>query len=199
MTDEPTVPAIATLIRLAFPELEHRAFAIMETELSKENMPTLPLAFVALMGITSENQSNDVRTPIDVLEHICIEFWMKPKTYKMTDGGVSPFYAYQDYSILMNQLLTALSDYLTPQGKYVRFISMATQSDEFALCVTFKVSVKWRWCSDKEMPHGIVRFTFNLNPDVPRERGGKDYIPPNACGQGTSLPPVDGDTPLPRE
>lgn len=193
MTETPNVPAIAAMLRERFPELEQRAFAIMEANLTKENMPNLPLAFVALLGLAGDNQSNDVATPLDIMETICIEFWMKPKTYQLSNGGVSPFYAYQDYSDLMERLFAALRGWFTPVGKTVRFISMATLSDELAVMVSFKCSIKWRWCADIDPHINRIRILATLNANVSTLPGGKDYLSPTECtelGHAPQLPPV---------
>lgn len=193
MIDDPNVPAIAKLLRARFPELEQRAFAIMEADLTKENMPNLPLAFVALLGLAAENQSNDVKTPLDLLETICIEFWFEPKTYKLMNGGVSPFYAYQPYDKIMERLFAALNGFFTPVKKGVRFISMSTSSDEFALMISFKVSIKWRWCAEMDDEANPIRIAFNVDPHVMQLPGGKDYIPPDECtiqGHALPVPPV---------
>jgi len=178
MTDEPNVPAIAKLIRETFPELEQRAFAIMEATLTKENMPNLPLCFVALLGLEAKNQSNNVRTPVDLCESIIIEFWQKPVMYSKADGGSSPFYAYQDYERVMNRLFKALDGYFTPKRKPVRFVSMATTSDEFALMVSFKVSIEWRWCNDDPVPLNAIKIKSSFSPNVPQLPFGRLYEPP---------------------
>lgn len=166
MSNDANVPAIAALIRATFPELQQRAFAIMEAAVTKENMPNLPLCFVALLGVEAENQSNNVRTPMDLLEHIIIEFWSAPTIYKKADGSASPFYAYQDYQSTLNKMLVALDGYFGPQGKSVRFASMSTTSDDFALMVSFKVSIKWRWRAEQEVLETPIKIKFGINPNV---------------------------------
>lgn len=166
MSSEANVPAIAKVIRDNFPELSQRAFAVMEAEITKENIPNLPLCFVALLGLVCVNQSNNVSTPTDLLEHIIIEFWYAPTLYTRADGSQSPFYAFQDYQAIMDRLLAALDGFFGPKRKPVAFLSLTTISDEFALRVTFKVSVKWRWCADKEVLENPIKIRFGINPDV---------------------------------
>lgn len=185
------VEAIAILIREAFPELDKRAFAVSEASLTKENMPNLPLAFVSLGSIVGLNQSNNVQTPTDLEENISVEFWLASKSYKKSDGGVSPFYAFQDYKPTMDRLFNALTGFFTPQRKPVKFISFDMMSDEYFLAMCFKFSVVWRWCPEPDDRYHPVKLAFRLDPqDLPKERGGTQYIPPNDCNQLPPFPPI---------
>lgn len=149
-TDEGNVPAIAALIREVFPELEGRAFAVADIKNTKENPPTLPLCYVCLLGIKAVNGSNDVDTPMDLLETIIIEFVYEPIKYMNKDGAESPFYAYQDYTNVMDRLFAALDQFLSPVRKFPRFVSMMTTSDEYEQCISFNISIGWRWCPPTE-------------------------------------------------
>lgn len=195
-TELASVIAIAQLIKEAFPEFEGRAFPVAEASLTKENAPNLPLCFVALLGIRAKNQSNDVVTPLDIEETICVEFWLASQTYKKADGSTSPFYAYQDYKSRMDKLFEILTGFHTPQRKPVRFISLDVMSDEYCMTMSFKFTVEWRWCVEPDHKYNPVRIRFNLDPvDVPKERGGSQYVPPNECGQGPAFPPSDAGLP----
>lgn len=163
--DIPAVVAIAHLVREAFPELQDRAFAVAEAALTKENMPNLPLAFICLLNIRGVNQSNDVKTPLDIEETICVEFWLKSKNYARTDGTESPFYAFQDYKKTMDTLFSALTGYFTPQRKPLRFISMDTTADEYCITICFKFSVVWRWCSEPNDKFHPIRINVSLKPN----------------------------------
>lgn len=185
------VQSIALIIREAFPELNKRAFAISEVAITKENMPNLPLACVALLNIRGVNQSNNVKTPLDLEETICVEFWIASKTYMKDDGGISPFYAFQDYKPYMDRLFNALTGFFTPQKKAVKFISFDMTADEYCLTLCFKLSVEWRWCPEPDHFYHPVKISFRLDPqDVPKERGGSLYFPPNECGQSPPIPPI---------
>jgi hypothetical protein len=178
----PSVVSVALLVRKAFPDLNDRAFAVAEATLSKENMPNLPLAFIALLGIRGMNQSNNVTTPLDIEETICVEFWSASKNYAKADGSASPFYAFQDYTPTMDMLFNALTGYFTPQGKRVRFVSMDTMADEYCLTVCFKFTIEWRWCPDPDASFHPLKVKFRLDPqDVPKEVGGSLYQPPSEC------------------
>lgn len=192
--NEGNVPAIARLVREHFPELNNRAFAIMEADLTKENQPNLPLCFVALLGIDALNNSNDVSTPVDLLEHIMIEFWLSPVTHNKTDGSTSPFYAYQNYEDIMNRLLSALDGYFTPRKKPVRFVSMITHSDEVVLTVTFRVSVKWRWCNDITEEGTAIRIRFKVDPSIPSVC--VEPVPPVLTPPDEPPPIIDGPVKL---
>jgi hypothetical protein len=196
--EQTTVTAVALLIQQAFPELSSRAFAVAEATLTKENMPILPIAFVALIGLRSINQSNNVTTPLDLEEIICVEFWLKSQNYARADGSASPFYAYQDYKKTMDKLFNALTGYFTPQSKPVRFISMDTMADEYCLTISFKFSVVWRWCADPDDNFKTVKMSFSVDPaSVPKEVGGSEYVAPNSCNQGPAFPPNAGPVPPP--
>ena len=155
-TNEQNVPAIAALIREVFPELQGRSFAVSDVKNTKENPPTLPLCYTCLLGIVEVGGSNDVATPMDLLETIIVEFVFKPEKYTNADGAVSPFYAYQDYQPVFDRLLTALDQFFAPVRKTVRFLSMATTSDEFEQCISFKLSIAWRWCPSEELDCGAA-------------------------------------------
>lgn len=190
MTEEidiPTVVSIAHLVRAAFPELENRAFAVAEAGLTKENMPNLPLAFIALLGMSSVNQSNNVNTPTDLHETICVEFWLPSQVYKREDGSESPFYAFQDYRPTMEKLFNALTGYFTPQRKPVRLLTMDTTADEYCQTICFKFSVEWRWCPTPDDAFNPVRMkSFSL--EIAKDAGGSQYQPPSECEANGRLP-----------
>lgn len=191
MSDDeiPAVVAIAHLVREAFPDLNGRAFAVAEATLTKENMPQLPLAFIALLNIRAINQSNDVKTPLDIEETICVEFWFKSVNYAKTDGSMSPFYAFQDYNTTMNKLFSALSGYFTPQRKPLRFISMDTMADEYCQTICFKFSVEWRWCVEPDLTFQGIKIKAILAPqELAKDVGGSLYHPPTECDEQGRLP-----------
>ncbi len=190
--DIPSVVSIAHLIRKSFPELEERAFAISEVQLTKENMPNLPLACVVLNGIKAVNQSNDVNTPVDIEEMLCAEFWTRSKNYAKADGGVSPFYAFQDYRQIMDRLFNALTGYFTPQRKPVRFISMDLMADEYCHTISFKFSVIWRWCAEEDDTCNPIKVKFKISPqELVQAPGGSLYQPPNSCVGQLPASPVN--------
>lgn len=195
-SDTASVIAIAVLIREAFPELEGRAFAVMEATVTKENAPNLPLCFVALLGIRAMNQSNNVNTPLDIEETICVEFWLPSKNYKRNDGSDSPFYAYQDYKSRMDKLFEILTGFHTPQRKPVRFVALDVMADEYCMTMSFKFSVEWRWCVQPDERYHPVRIRFDIAPQrVPPLVGGSMYHPIVPCLPGP--PSQDVDTPPP--
>lgn len=199
--DVPSVVAIAHLVREAFPNLQDRAFAVAEASLTKENMPNLPLAFIALLNIRGLNQSNNVNTPNDIEETICVEFWLPSKNYAKADGTASPFYAYQDYKTIMDTMFNALTGFFTPQNKPLRFISMDTTADEYCQTICFKFSVVWRWCADPDSRYQNVKIKYTLAPqELAKEVGGSLYQPPTVCDENGRLPfkgPVEPIIPPP--
>lgn len=200
--DITAVVAIAHLVREAFPELGGRAFAVAEAGLTKENMPNLPLAFVALLNIRAINNSNNVQTPTDLEETMCVEFWLPSKNYAKADGTASPFYAFQDYYKTMNRLFNALTGFFTPQRKPLRFISMDTMADEYCQTICFKFSLEWRWCAEPDDKYRDVKIKFVLDPtELAKEVGGRLYEPPDECNTNGRIPfkgPVEPVPPPPR-
>src|SRR5262245_5007368 len=106
-----SMPEIAAEVAKLFPELEGRAIAAMDYEISEEHVPTWPLAVVVAgaVGVGSNNWRNGSGN-MEIYDDFQIEFWLKPERYKTKDGGESPFWAYYDYPSMLNRLLAGLLD-----------------------------------------------------------------------------------------
>lgn len=145
----PTVVAVAELIRNNFPELEQRAFPVMEVIIKKETLPRLPLCYVALLSERSDDAFL-VQTPMDLTENMFIEFWLKPEVHTLANGDESPFYAFQDYTIVRDKLLKVLGDFFNPAGTRIKYVGLDITCDQFALMLSFKIATKWRWCPNPD-------------------------------------------------
>lgn len=164
---EPLLPAIAKAIAGWFPELGGRSLAVSEAEITRENMPTLPLVMVALVRENADHAWTAANGKITLADDFMIEFMMKPERYKKTDGSDSPFWAYFDYEAIRDKLWTHLTEW---QGSArIEYVSMDIEADQFSVNISFRCKAHANWCPDERpdeegdgTPIGPGTITANL-------------------------------------
>lgn len=174
---EKMIPALAAAISVAFPELEGRAIAVSEVDAfnDKTNVPTLPLAVVALIGeegVQSENGGGKIELVSDVL----VQFMFGPEKYKRQDGCDTPFYAFYDYDAIRDRLLEMAVDWSSPRGGRLSYRSLDIESDEFGVSITFRLRIRETWCRAKTETPPPITITSRLQI-------------PSACEVGCSPDP----------
>jgi hypothetical protein len=168
---EPTLMALARDIAVWFPELHGRAIAVSEIDIirDKTNLPSLPLAAIALVSEVAE-QSENGSGQIIIRDDILIHFVFEPVKYTRADGKETPFYAFYDYETLRDRLLERLKNWRTPRGGGLAYISLDVESDEYAVYIAFRFRAKETWCNpnpdipENELPHEVVILSRILQP-----------------------------------
>src|SRR5262245_8839046 len=110
-TEQRFLPALAEAVAQWFPELGGRALAVSEVTITKENVPTLPLAMVGYAHgiITGNPPQRSSKTEYNFQDWFVIEFWLEPARYKKANGSETPFWSYYPYEAIRDTLLTNLS------------------------------------------------------------------------------------------
>lgn len=171
---KPFLPEIAALIAEWFPELGGRALAVSEANITRENMPTLPLCMVALIASDADRwvwQSAASRT--DMVEDFMVEFWLAPVKLRKADGTETPFWAFYDYEQFRDKLLSEIIRYNGPRGQRIEFVRMAIESDQFAVVLSFRFKAHFKWCANEFE-------AAPCEPDVARD-GGPARIVTKIC------------------
>lgn len=141
------LPFIAKKIAEWFPELDGRAIAIMDDDISEDAKEiTLPLAMVSMNGVTPL-QPVDIRQHdnLTLIEDISVEFWFKPERYPTKSGGKSPFWSYRDYLGVLSVLLHRFNDDPDFECFAIEFVSLNNGATEAAVMfeLRFRLSRVW--------------------------------------------------------
>lgn len=140
-----TIPALALAVAEWFPELKGRALPVSEAKITRENMPKLPLCMVSLLR---EMGNHIVQTGrIEPQEFIVVEFWFEPTRYTNGKGGETPFWAFYDYDLLRDRLVTQLKNWISPRGDRLEYFSLEIDSDQYATVITFNLRHKFVFCA----------------------------------------------------
>ncbi len=169
----PTLPALATAIRGWFPELKGRAFAVSEADVTRENVPELPLVMVALARESAEHSAQS-NMPIQISEDVLIQFWLQTDRYRKTDGSESPFWAYYNYEAIRDTFLANTFGWRSPRDGLLQYVSMDIEADQIAVVLTFRMNHIFLWNPNLVIPAaqcgaGWV-LTASLGPAEPHHR-----------------------------
>lgn len=153
-----TLPAVAAMLRELLPELDGRALAVTEAEITKDNVPTLPLAMVApLQQIFTHNGGHRMT----VAEEFMVEIWLDPAREKGAKGE-TPFWSYYEYNGFRDRLFTYLAAWRTPQNGTLTFVTMDVESNYLATVLSFRLRATYDICPDIEEPECPAEITFRL-------------------------------------
>lgn len=158
------LPAVAKEIALWFPELDGRALAVVSPDIiTKENIPTLPLAMVGFARSTSNAPLRSHVEEISIEDLFVVEFWLKTERYKNAKGE-TPFWSYYPYEWIRDTLLTnfARQQGLWPGGERVAYRSLLVGADPFAVTLTFGFASIRQWCPDRKDPGQPFTIGFGL-------------------------------------
>lgn len=142
------LPALAKQIGEWFPELGGRAVAVSEADITKENIPTLPLAMVGFSRGVSEHPVNSAAYTVTMSDSIVVEFWLEPARYKRGDGTETPFWSYYDYESIRNVLLVNLLNWRGPNHEKFAYRNLTIEATPLAIILTFTVLATFQWCYD---------------------------------------------------
>lgn len=145
---EPLLPDLAANVALWFPELGGRSLAVSEADITRENMPKLPLAMTAL--VRTDVDGNWVYRAANadqkLYDDIMLEFWLESVRVKRQDGSETPFWAYYDYETFRDNLLTHIMRYVGPKKQRLEFRTMTVESDQYAVVLSFRFRAHFNWC-----------------------------------------------------
>jgi hypothetical protein len=143
------LPAVAEQLALWFPELNGRALAVSEVDITKDNVPTLPLAMVAFIRAVANPPANGNAEIFEITDTFIIDFWLEPARYKKTNGSETPFWSYYDYEAIRDTLLTNLARWDAPGGERIAFRGLTIEAEPLAVTLTFTFIATFRWCPAK--------------------------------------------------
>lgn len=148
MAYEPMLPALAKAVSQAFPELQGRALAVSEVAPfnDKTNVPSLPIAYTALIGESSNQTSRN--TKIDLVDRIMVALMFDPVKYQREGGEDTAFFAFYDYESIRDRMLMLAKHWETPRGGGLVYKTMDVESDEFAVYINFVFEAHERWSED---------------------------------------------------
>lgn len=157
---KPMIPALAKAVADAFPELGGRCLPVTEVQQfnADSNVPTLPIAIVALGGERGSGGNNSV---INIGSEVIIEFILKPTKYQKGNKD-TPFFAYYDYEPTRNGLLALMQSWRSPGCGGAAYQSMNIESDEFAVYLSFTFVVTEQWSGPEQSPDGTVVIVATL-------------------------------------
>lgn len=183
LTEEPFdekrfLPALAKVVADGFPELNGRAFATSGITITKDNIPTLPLAMTALLHGEANPSTRQPSETFQLTDLICIEFWLEPVRYKNHNGAETPFWSYYPYEVIRDVLLNALSRWTGPGGEILAYRRMTISVDPFAVTLTFHFTASATWCAQSNARGEKFEIGFLLKP------------PPSCCIEDL-CPPCD--------
>lgn len=167
-TKQRFLPALAEQIALWFPELKGRALAVSEVEITKDNVPTLPLAMVAFIRSTADPPSNSSHEVFEVVDTFIVDFWLEPERYKKANGSETPFWSYYDYEAIRDTLLGNMVRWDAPGGERIAFRGLTIEAEPLAVTLTFTFAATFRWCPPKPKDFGDP-FTIGFRLCTPSE------------------------------
>lgn len=147
-----------------FPELGGRAFAVSEVDPfdNKTNIPTLPVAVVALVRETYNHNWRGRTTEFDFITNFVVEFMLPPSRIQRANGSETPFWSFYDYKKIRDGLLSNFPKW--EHGGGIEFVSMDQEADPLAVYISFSFNRHARWCADPEEDPKPVPVTFCLQP-----------------------------------
>lgn len=169
-----TLPALAKMISVWMPELSGRVTAVTDAEVTRQNIPTLPLCMLALAKEENLNQPTSGNMNIRISETFIVEFWLPPERYKTAQGTESPFWAFYDYDTFRDQLVSRIHNWRSPRGAGITYSSLSMEVTELAVILTFRFRHDFKWCpidngdAEAQAPvaivAGICRPVTNICP-----------------------------------
>lgn len=147
---KPTLPALMEDLSAWFPELEGRCIAVSEVEPFGDgtNMPTLPMAFAALVSATGQQPQRGANITLN--DDVLVHFMFEPVKYQKADGNNSAFFAFYDYETLRDKMLSFSQQWLSPRGSGLTFTSMDVEAEERAVLIAFRFNLSEKWCLPEE-------------------------------------------------
>jgi len=160
------LPALAEQLALWFPELNGRALAVSEVSITKDNVPTLPLALVAFTRSTADPPARSNHEMFEIGDAFIVDFWLEPARYKKVNGTETPFWSYYDYEAIRDTLLANIARWDAPGGELIAYRGLTIEAEQLAVTLTFTFAATFRWCAPKRTDRGEP-FTIGFNLCTP--------------------------------
>jgi hypothetical protein len=141
------LPALAEAVAEWFPELNGRSLAVSDVTVTKENVPTLPLAMCAFVRSAANPPSRSAVSMYEIMDIFCIEFWLQPARYKKANDSETPFWSYYPYDTIRDTLLANLTRWETPGGERIAYRSLTIEADSLAVVLSFQFTATFLWCA----------------------------------------------------
>lgn len=188
---KPTLVALAESLAEWFPELEGRALAVSEVDPfgNKTNVPTLPVAVVALVGESNAQSTGRGSARIEIQDDILIQFIFEPVKYKNEGGQDTPFFAFYDYENIRDRLIVGLRNWSTPRGGGVVFNTLDVESDEYAVYIAARLRTTENWCPPPDPTEAAACESPLLAPVV--DISAKWFTPKGCCPEPDCPEPRD--------
>lgn len=137
------IETIAEKISEWFPELGGRSVAVMDAEITKNNVPTLPICMVSPIRESAILNGNGAT--VQIVPEIIIEFWMTPQKLKRDDGTESAYWASYDYEDLRNRLVYHLGSGEI-EGVITNYLGLTFETTSLAQILAFRFSFRQGFC-----------------------------------------------------
>lgn len=142
-------------------ELEGRSYAVSDAEITEQNVPTLPVAMVALNVETAQHAWQGNSSPT-IQDDFLIEFWLKNERYRKEDESESPFWAFYDYEAIRDKLLNRLIEESHKREDWgIQYVSMDLNVNPYSIILTFRLNRNYKWCrpdveGDEPKPYKVL-------------------------------------------
>lgn len=146
---KPLLLDFAEYLNPYFPELGGRILPVSEAEVTKTNVPTMPLCMLALTVAPFDHNPKG-NGDIDITEDFIVEFWFATNKIKRTDQSESPFWAFYNYVPLRDKFIACTRRYKSPDDYKIKIVSMDISSSDLAVMVTFRCQHEFCWCEPEE-------------------------------------------------
>jgi hypothetical protein len=158
------LPALAEAITEWFPELGGRALAVSNAQITKLNVPTLPLVMVAFARGVGDQSTQNYQPSFKLTDNFIIEFWLQPERYKKANGAETPFWSYYDYEAIRTKLLSNLGRWDTPDGEHIAYRYLTIGADELAVTLSFGFVAVKQFCPIDPAQGEPFTISFDLCP-----------------------------------
>lgn len=149
-----TLPALAAAMREELADITVRIIPVSDMQIDKDNLPSLPICFLAMTKTVPAKDRNTPRKPA-LEEHFVIEFWFPPERYN-SDGKELPIWAFYDYDTLQERVLTVTSNWISPRNSQVIWKSTTVDANQYAVATTFSFTHSFFHC-DYEPPEDCTK------------------------------------------
>lgn len=162
--EERLLPALAAAIAEWFPELGGRAMAVAESAVTKENVPTLPLAVTAFVRSVGDQSAVTRQSQFEIVDHFVVEFWLSAEKYQRANGSEAPFWSYYNYEAIRDKLLTHMANWEAPRHARIAYRALDTEADHLAVTLTFGfiATINWKACVVAPPDTIIDHVGFNI-------------------------------------
>lgn len=157
------LPAVAEAIAQWFyPELENpngppRSVAVSDIDITKENIPTLPLVLVAFTQSLGHQLLRSNSPEFEINDTFVVEFWMPPQRVQHKNKD-TPYWNYYPYEYIRDTLINGFKNWTGPRGERVAYRGLHVEADPLAARLTFTFVATFQWCveeMDTGTPFGL--------------------------------------------